>query len=128
MTTTNTFSTTFCQAYIASNPEVESLLIQVSQALKIEHNLVDAGFQFETLDWQGNPNSIRWQLKVGGTPYIVGELVHYIFDSSCGFSFQSHLDEDGEEFISTGDRIHSKLDSMSQAWMTKDDIMDRLKD
>jgi len=120
--------TAFCQQYLSSNPEVAELLTQVSQALKIEHNLVDAGFQFETLDYLGNPNSIRWQLKVVGTPYIVGELVHCIFKSSCGFSFQSHLDEDGEEFISTGCRIHSKLDSMYQAWMTKDDIMDRLKD
>jgi len=118
----------FCQQYLSSNPEVAELLTQVSQALKIEHQLVDAGEQSETLDYLGNPNSIRWQLKVVGTPYIVGELVHYIFDSSYGFSFKSHLDEDGEELIGTGDRIHSKLDSMSQAWTIRDDIMDRLKD
>jgi len=125
MTTTQT---AFLTEYFTSNPEVAELLIRVSQALKTEHNLVDAGFQFETLDWQGNPNSIRWQLMVGGTNHIVGELVHPIYYGLAGFSFKSHLDEDGEELIGDGDRVHTKLSSMSIAWSEKEDIMARLKD
>ena len=122
MATTNTFSTTFCQQYLSHNPEVAEQLILIRKMLETEFSLVDAGFQFN------NSYTIRWHLKVAGTNETVGELVHYIYYSLSEFSFKSHLDADGEEFISTGDRVRSKLASMATTRTKKEDIMDRLKD
>jgi len=119
MATTNTFSTTFCQQYLSHNPEVAEQLILIRKMLETEFSLVDAGFQFN------NSYTIRWQLKVTGTDEKVGELVHYLYYSLSEFSFKSYLNDDGEEFIGTGDRIRSKLALMATTRTKKDD---RLKD
>jgi len=122
MTITNTISTTFCQEYLASNPEVAEQLIRVRKMLETEFSLVDAGFhQFN------NSYTIRWQLKVTGTDEKVGELVHYLYYSLSEFSFKSYLNDDGEELISTGDRVRSKLASMATTRTEKEDIMELVR-
>lgn len=119
--------TTFCQEYLENNLQVAEQLIKVMWMIRTKFNLAGAEYQFDSVDYLGNPKGIHWHLKVANTDKQVGELVHPIHDSLCQFYFKPWLDDDGEELEPIKNKIHTRLALMSEVWKTKEDIMNLLR-